>query len=254
MYNKNCVTKCPENTCLNPNTEELNVCVDMRPTTKKYNEICIEGINEYIMKLTLSRNDNEILPIVLPSGVSLYAYNSEKDINELIQKFPNLSYVDLGNCKDKLKSAYQLPKETKLYILGIDSPNLYGNSSINAFNYEIYLKNGTELKDLSACENSRIIVSSSIQDLNKAHFYKAIYFYEEGYDIYNKSNIFYQDFCAPVHDKGNDITLADRAKDYYPSAAICNDGCIYNLVDFDNKRFECTIHQIIILLLQLNRN
>ena len=239
LYNKNCVTKCPENTCLNSNTEDLNVCVDMRPTTKKYNEICIEGIHEYIQTLAQSEEDEEMTPIVLPSGVTLNAYPAEEDINELIDKYPNLTYVDLGDCKDKLKLAYKLPNETKLYILGIDTPNLYGNSTINVFNYEIYLKNGTELEDLSLCNNSRITVTSIIKDLDAAHFYKAMEFYEEGYDIYNKSNLFYQDYCSPAQDEGNDITLVDRAKYYYPSASICNDGCIYSLVDFDSKRFVC---------------
>ena len=81
-------------------------------------------------------------PIILPSGVVLNAYEVEEDIDELINKYPNLTYVDLGDCKEKLKLAYRLPNDTKLYILGIDTPNLYGNSTINVFNYEIYLKNG----------------------------------------------------------------------------------------------------------------
>ena len=239
FYNKHCEMKCPENTCLNPNTEELNICVDMRPTTKKYNEICIEGIREYTQKITESENDEEIEPIILPSGVTLNAYPAEEDIEELINKYPNLTFVDLGDCKDKLKLAYKLPSDTKLYILGIDTPNLYGNSTINVFNYEIYLKNGTQLDDLSSCNQSKIIISSNINDLDKAHFYKAIEFYKEGYDIYSKSNIFYQDVCSPAQDKGNDITLIDRAKYYYPKDAICNDGCIYTSVNFDQKRFVC---------------
>ena len=239
LYNRQCVNKCPENACINSNTEELTVCVDMRPTTKKYNEICIEGINEYVQKIVQSENDEDIIPIVLPSGVALNAYPVEEDIEELIEKNPNLTYVDLGDCKNKLKIEYKLPDDTKLYILGIDTPNLYGNSTINVFNYEIYLKNGTQLEDLSACNNSKIIITSNIQDLEAAHFYKAIEFYEEGYDIYNRSNLFYQDYCAPAQDNENDITLVDRAKYYYPTAAICNDGCIYNMVDFDSKRFIC---------------
>jgi len=239
FYNKKCVNKCPENTCLNPNSEDLKVCEDMRQTTKIYNEICIEGINEYIQKLVESSSDDEIIPIELPSGVILNAYPAEEDIDKLIEKYPFITYVDLGECKDNLKYVYKLPNDTRLYILGIDTPNLYGNSTINVFNYEIYLKNGTQLKDLSACNTTRIKISSNIKDLEASHFYKAIEFYEEGYDIYNKSNLFYQDYCAPAQDKGNDITLIDRAKYYYPTSSICNDGCIYNMVDFETKRFIC---------------
>ena len=237
FYKKKCVNKCPENTCLSPYLENLKICEDMRHTTKLYNEVCIEGINEIAQKLAQSKNGEEIAPIELPSGVILNVYSTEQDIDKLIDKYPHITYVDLGECKEKLKYAYKLPNDTELYVIGIDTPNLYGNSTINVFNYEIYLKNGTQLEDLSACDDTKIKISSRIKDLNAAHFFEAMKFYEQGYDIYNKSNSFYQDYCAPAQDNGNDITLIDRGKYYYPNASICNDGCIYNMVNFETKRF-----------------
>ena len=239
VYNNDCYLKCPENTCLVTNVKELSKCVDIKPTMKIYNGICIEGINELVQSIDDFENDNDISTIITSSGVALSAISTDASLDILIKKNPTLTYVNLEGCKNKLLESYKLSSETKIYIVGIDMPNLSGDSSINSFNYEVYLKNGTQLKDLSPCDDTKILISSNINDLDKVYFSKAMEFYEEGYDIYNRSNIFYTDLCAPAHDNGNDITLVDRAKYYYPKVSICNDGCKYNVVDFESQRFLC---------------
>ena len=93
----------------------------------------------------------------------------------------------LWNVKIRLKEAQKLSSGIQLHFH-------YNNSSINVFNYEIYLKNGTLSKDISACAcvGVKITISSNINDLDLVNFYKAMDFYDEGYDIYNRSNIFYE--------------------------------------------------------------
>ena len=235
FYKGECCLKCPENTCLTSNNKDLAKCVDVKPNIKVYNQICIEGIDKLIENL----DDNDLIPITTESGIAINAFSADASMENLIKKNPDLTFVDLGDCKKKLIGAYNLPPDTQLFIIGIDSPCLYDNSSISVFNYEIYLKNGTQIKDLSACDGTKIKISSNIKDLDSINYYKAIEFYEEGYDIYNRSNIFYVDLCAPAQDNGNDITLVDRAKYYFPKVSICNEGCIYNVIDFNNKRFIC---------------
>ena len=235
FYKRVCYLKCPEGTCLTTNNKDLAKCIDIRPDMKIYNEICIDRINELLENI----EDDDLLPIVTPSGVILNAFSADISMENFIEKYPNLTFVDLGECKNRIINTNNLPLNTKLYIIGIDTPCLYDNSSVNVFNYEIYLKNGTQIKDISCCDDVTITISSIINDLDSVNFYKAIDFYKEGYDIYNRSNIFYVDTCAPAQDNGNDITLVDRAKYYYPNVSVCTDGCIYKVVDFDNKRFIC---------------
>ena len=239
VYKRECCFKCPENTCLATNIKDLSKCVDYKYTMKIYNEICIEGIDDLVKSIYYFEDINEIETIMTPSGVSLSAYCSDASLEVLMKKYPNLTYVNLATCKNKLLESYKLSPETRLYIIGIDMPNLIRDSSINSFNYEVYLKNGTQLEDLSPCDNSKIYISSYINDLDKVYYLKAIEFYKEGYDIYNRSNIFYVDNCAPAQDNGNDITLVDRAKYYYPKVLICNEGCKYNVIDFESQRFLC---------------
>ena len=241
IYNSNCVLECPSGTCLTTLTEELVKCVDFQIETMIIiNDVCIEGIGEYAQTINNFQSDGEILPIKTPSGVVLNAFSVDASLEELIEKNPNLTFIELGECKQKLIEAYNLPQNTKLYIIGIDIPELYGNSSINNFDYEVFLKNGTQLDDFSSCDGLKILVSSKINNVERVNYYKALDFHEEsGYDIYNITDLFYMDYCAPAHDEENDITLEDRMKYYYPNVSLCNEGCLYKQVDFDKQRFVC---------------
>ena len=69
---------------------------------------------------------------------------------------------------------------------------------------------------------------------------EASYFSYFGHDIYDESSAFYTDNCAPASINGNDINLADRKKDFYPSnISLCNESCYYTNVNFTTKRFTC---------------
>ena len=239
IYKGNCVLKCGVNTCLNPNLKELVECLDITENMKVFNNICITGIDRIVDNFITNDNSEEIKPISTPSGTIIYDYPLNISQETLIEKNPNLTYIDLGNCKYKLIEAYNLDNKTELFVLGIDSPNININSSINVFNYEIYLKNGTQLKDLTPCNETKISTSSKINNLEVIKFEKAKEFSNIGYDIYDKSNIFYTDNCAPANDNGNDITLEDRETYYYPGGKICNEGCEYASIDFDTQRFIC---------------
>ena len=48
VYNGECFLECPENTCINPNLDDLVNCVNITPGIKKYNGICVEGIDSMI--------------------------------------------------------------------------------------------------------------------------------------------------------------------------------------------------------------
>ena len=236
LYRGNCVSQCPENTCLDPNMDELFKCIDPPENTKIINMICIQGIDEMLSNVIENSDIKNIEPIITPSGTTINIVPAEISTEVLNEKYPEITTVDLGECGEKLKSEYN----QDLYILGIDSPNLYGNSSINEFNYEIYLKNGTQIQDLNKiCQDNKIITSSNINDLNIIKFEKAVEFSKNGYDIYNKSDKFYVDNCAPANDNGNDITLEDRATYYYPNVSICNEGCNYKSISYNSQRFVC---------------
>ena len=129
-----------------------------KPNLKVFNDICFEGIEKILEDI------ENFTPITLGSGITINGYFAEDNIDQLIKENPNLTFLDLGHCSPILKSAYNLPLDTKLFILAIDIHDFSGNSSINKFDYEIYLNNGSQLKDLSPCYGLKLSVSSSIKD------------------------------------------------------------------------------------------
>ena len=234
IYKGDCYLKCPERTCLSQKEEELRKCINIRPDMKVFNGICFEEMEEIV------KNIENMEPINNPSGIVINGYYSKENLDELIKQYSNLTFVNLDNSIEILKQAYNLPPDEKLYIFVIDSPNFSHKSPINKYNFEIYLRNGTQLKDLSSIYDSKILVSSKIIYPEMIYYDKAKQFYEFGYDIYNRSDKFYTDNCAQAWDNGNDITLSDRVKYYYPSnASLCNEGCEYHNVDFETQRMIC---------------
>ena len=174
-----------------------------------------------------------------PSGVVIRGYSTKSDNNDID---PDVTYsiIDLGDCEDKLKEHYKLNNKTELYILGIDSPNKNKSYTTNVYNYGVYLENGTQLDHLSVCKDSKISISSVITNPDLVKLDDANYFSDLGYDIYHENSTFYTDNCAPASIDGNDITLSDRKKDFYPSTiSLCNESCYYTGVNFTTKRFTC---------------
>ena len=183
----------------------------------------------------MSENDDII---ETESGIIIrgYSTNSEKE-TQLNTKY---SLIDLGDCEDKIKEYYNLDENTELYILGIDSPNKDTSASTSVYNYGVYLENGTLLDHTIACKDTKISISSAIANTDLVKLEQASYFDDLGYDIYNETSEFYTDYCASASIDGNDITLSDRKKDFYPSnVSLCNDSCHYSNVDLETKRFTC---------------
>lgn len=62
-----------------------------------YNQICIEGISDLVENIVYSDDDDDdLIPINTPSGVTLNAVSTDLSMKEFINKYPNLTYADLG--------------------------------------------------------------------------------------------------------------------------------------------------------------
>ena len=108
------------------------------------------------------------------------------------------------------------------------------------YDYKFILENGTELNLNQIDEDFYALISLPIRNLTLSNFNYSQYFYEQGYDIYNRNSSFYYDSCTPAHLYENDITLEDRKKDIYPNDAIlCEENCNYKGVDIKNKKIIC---------------
>ena len=238
IYNNKCYNKCPEGTCINQNDPSLMFCVEIKENSKVFNGICFTGIEEITNNIKSFSETNEV--ISTEAGIIIRGYSTKSENNDDILLDTKFSQIDLLECENKIKEYYNLSQDTELFILGIDSPNKNKNSSTNVYNYEIYLENGTKLEYSTACKDTKISISSVITNPDSVNLDEANYFSELGYDIYLENNSFYIDNCAPASIDGNDVTLSDRKKNFYPSnVSLCNESCTYISINFTTKRFTC---------------
>ena len=238
IYEYDCYSKCPENTCLTQQDANLITCINIESYMTVMNGICFENINEIIAAIKSNNNNKIIQPISNLKDTTISGYFVNDEVYEA-SATSNYSLLYLNDCEDLLKEKNHLDPNEQLFILQIESTDKTKKSAINVYNYGAFLENGTQL-DISVCEGTKITLSSPIIDEESVFLDKAIYFSEMDYDIYDENNSFYKDNCAPASISGNDITLTDRKTDFYPSnVSLCNDSCQYSKVNLTTKRFVC---------------
>ena len=123
-------------------------------------------------------------------------------------------------------------------FLQIEIENEDSKSLINKVEYQAYDGN-KKLLDLSLCNEADIEIFYAIKDNSIADFDSALKFQENGIDIFNLNDSFFNDICEPYSESGDDMILEDRIKDIYQNYSLCEEGCQYNKIDFDNMTIAC---------------
>ena len=142
----------------------------------------------------------------------------------------NMTSIDLGDCETLLRRENKIPKEELLYMRKID---IYQTGmQIPKVEFDVYYKeNNTKLKklNLEICKNSTIYLSYPVN-------------ISENIDIYNPKSDYYNNICYPAtSNRGTDITLKDRQKEYVEgNKTLCQDGCYFEKYDKIYKRAECS--------------
>ena len=146
------------------------------------------------------------------------------------EKFGNVTTINLGNCEDKLKDAYNISYNESLYIKKIDV--IEEGMMIPKIEYDVYYKlNQTNLVklDLSYCSDSKIdiLIPITITD---------------NIDKYNANSGFYNDICYPsTSNDGTDVILKDRKSEFINNnLTICQDNCILSEYDSNINSVKCS--------------
>ena len=185
---------------------------------------------------------NDIYFYYKSSNETIYSYEINSNINEMEKNYTNITFIALSEkAKNIIIKTFNLDKQKdNIYLIINDYQNNNTKTVTSAYDYKLILGNGTELDLNQINEDFYALISLPIRNLTLSNFNYSQYFYEQGYDIYNKNSSFYNDSCTPVHLYENDITLEDRKKDIYPNNAIlCEENCNYKGVDLNNKKIIC---------------
>ena len=138
----------------------------------------------------------------------------------------NSSFIDLGNCSNKLKSQNVIKDTEELVILKIE--NKIEGINIPIIQYEIYSKNGTKL-NLDICKNNNITYFIPVE-INGNEIYK-----------YDPESNFYNNRCNKYKTENNtDITLYDRKNEFNDkNLSLCEVNCTYRGYNPNTSKVEC---------------
>jgi len=278
-YNGICYNKCPELTEKN----EEGIC-ELSPTNESENITAISQFitNNIVDLYTSSKasegNDGEkedIIELVnLKStiefyGINKYMGNKKSNHNNKAKKSSSLSYIDLGECLQKIYSTYNMDPETDdVIVLKYDLMDTPKEYLINPVEYKfINSKNGQEI-EASICPHGSIKISypffniinqydqksrrnletvmisiKNENDLNlvteKYNIGKEINEKYPSVDSFNSKDGIYTDFCSALEINGKDLALEDRLNVLLPHYSLCEQNCTYNHTDFKEERIYC---------------
>ena len=176
---------------------------------------------------TVIKTDNTIFQIT--------PIDLQKDSND-----PDISNVDLGKCEMLLKKKNNISEKESLIIFKIDMKQVEQYSTY--VQYEIYNPKTLKILNLSVCDNALINIYPPVRldeetlsifsDLDKS-----------GYNLFNSSDAFYNDFCTPYTTKnGTDMILEDRQKEIYGkngNKALCQTGCTLDYFNQTTNKVKC---------------
>ena len=153
---------------------------------------------------------------------------------------PNVSSIDLGECENILKNEYNISDEDSLIVIkkDIKSPDL----SLTYVQYEVYHPKTKDQLNLNYCHNIEIVISIPVTLNDRiVSLYDSLS--EEGYNLFNSEDIFYNDICSTyTSENGTDIALEDRKKEIYKvteNFTMCQNGCEFEFYNKTTKKAKC---------------
>ena len=207
------------------------------------------------------------------ASLQIYTLNKLDSHKNLSMK-SNLTYIELGNCLDKIYKDNNLTDDDKIIVTkydllsrnhktnDIDSEDNTGNDIDNKFlinqvEYEFYLLNNMKKIEGSICSPYEILISYPICfNKNKFNNYedginnnnylkqfkigKILHDKNSEIDTFNKDNKVYKDLCTGVDINGKDLVLEDRYYYLYPNnISLCESNCTMKNTDFELERINC---------------
>ena len=147
-----------------------------------------------------------------------------------------ISHIDFDECEKVLQEKYEIKEP--LIIISVD---IKRNDTISTqVEYQVFNPNTLEQLNLSFCENVKIDIYTPL-NLDPETYNLAKQLKDQGYDLFNSSDDFYNDICSTFNSENDtDIILNDRRKDFYNSnITLCEDNCQYDGFDIDSLKVKC---------------
>jgi len=209
-----------------------NECIDTIITSEQ-----IAFIFNKLKNDSLSKDNKDENRIIRTKNVIFQVSSLEY---QKLNDNPNISNINFGKCEDILYNKYVKTNNDSIVIIKMDTKN--EDLSITYIQYELYNPNTHEKLDLNECENMKVILNVPKDlDIDSLLFYDNLY--EEGYNLFDSKDSFYNDICSVYTTQNNtDILLNDRIKDIYykyGNIALCQANCTFKIFNNITSKAKC---------------
>lgn len=261
LENGNCIEKCSENYTSNnekicvPKLEQNFICPENRPYINKLKMECETSCDIYELvdgECTFSKVTEETLKVFSDKVNDIIIKNmTDKETNIFIQgdnllfqvtttdnaknnQYKNVSSIDFGECEAKVKNEYQID-----YII-IKKIDINVNEKTVVL-YELYDPKSKQKLNLTLCDKNKIEIFTPIKDLQEETINNYNELINQGYNIFDPNDIFYNDICTPfTSENDTDLLLTDRKKVYFDeNLTYCQSGCTYKNVIVESQQVQC---------------
>ena len=227
-FNYECVKRCPEE---ETEPDENNIC---RLKNKKkchkytdnflnvnYTDLELSRFNRLINRYIKGFEDTEFhVDFYQSNNYTITIYKELECLKELEMVS---TYINFGDCYEKVQKAYNFT-DTNLIILISDFFN--GKLLEETLFYFFNPENGEELPIEEICQNESFTIEKSLTYYSDVNIEKAKFFDKQKINIFNTSDIFYNDLCFFFESpNGRDVPLKDRILHFYPNITLCDDSC-----------------------------
>ena len=219
----------------------LDLDIDLKSDSKSnshYIDVC--SLNKREIQYVSFQGENENINAIVKSYQEEFYYTNKQILQLKNMKYNILIYKD-NNCIDELSvpipkidfgECYNKSKEdanttNNLIVAYVERADIYNSNST----YSLYNPDSAQKIDSeSICEQDLIILEKNItniySDKLRENYYIIKKLIEQGINIFNVSDPFFQDICyhfdSPIK---KDITLKDRILSFYPNITLCDPSC-----------------------------
>jgi hypothetical protein len=208
--------------------------------------IAIISNSTYIKEITTKTKEeifNNIENVLTDKQVGVNYEIKGEDFTIIIKPtnstpLPNTTHVEFDECEKIIRKDYNISNSSIITFLQIEMENNDKSSLYNQIKYFIYDDNMQEL-DLSLCSELNTHIHYAIKNNSKLDISSISEFKENGIDLLNIKDRFFNDLCYSYSDSDNDMILEDRIKYLYQNYSLCESGCTYDYLDIENMNIAC---------------
>ena len=208
--------------------------IDLPINTKDSIDKVFELFSQELKNKTINISNDEIIE---GENVVFQMTTTEKQDYYLKNNlYINISSIDLRECEKILQKEHEI--DEPLIIIKAD---IKRNDTVSTqIEYEVYNPIDGEKLNLFYCKNTEVNIYPPI-NLDKETYDLVKQLKEQGYDLFNSYDDFYNDICSSYNSYNDtDVILNDRKNDFYiPNITLCEENCKYKEFYIESKKAKC---------------